>query len=88
MMDQENAGQGQHPDPDRWWERKWLLAKVGGICSALSILLGMALGIQYGPEYAEIIRPLAIGGMWGGMVPLVAFASEAAVENIADMRKH
>ena len=77
----------KHPDPDRWWNRKWKLAKVGGMCSILSILTGMGIVLVFGAEYADAIRPLATAGMWGGLMPTMAFAAEAAVENIANMRK-
>ena len=78
----------EHPDLDRWWDRKWKLAVHGGICAIISILLGMVIVLVFGPEYADAIRPLATAGMWGGIMPLMAFAAEAAVENIANMRKH
>lgn len=78
----------QHPDPDRWWNRKWKLAKIGGICAILSILLGQALGIIFGPEHAETVRPLATTGMWGGLSLIVIYAAEDTVENVAKIRRH
>ena len=77
-----------HPDTDRWWERKWRFALVGGIFSILSIAVGILIVILGGPEYADAIRPLSIAGMWGGLAPLGAFMTEAGFENIAQSRKH
>ena len=81
-------GKQAHPDIDRWWNRKWTLAKIGGVCSIISILSGILIVLACGPEYSDAIRPLAVAGMWGGMVPLVAFTTEAAVENIVTARRH
>lgn len=76
-----------HPDPDRWWDRKWRLAKVGGACSALSVLAGMAVGVIGGPEYADLIYPFSIAGMWGGLIPLAGYISEATIENVAKIKQ-
>lgn len=76
----------KHPNPEKYWNRKWKLAIAGMFFSACSIVGGMLVVILCGPGYGPAISPIAIGGMWGGLVPTVAYAAEAATENIANMR--
>lgn len=76
----------KHPDPEKYWNRKWKLAIAGMFFSVCSIVGGMVIVLAAGPEYSQAISPLSISGMWGGLVPTVAYAAEAAVENIADAR--
>ena len=78
----------EHPNPDRWWERKWRLAKIGAAFAVLSILIGQIVIIWKGPEYGSAITPIAVAGMWGGLSLSVMFMGTGVAENIANMRKH
>lgn len=77
-----------HPDPDRWWERKWKMAIFGCFASGASIGTGLLIVLLYGPEYGDAVHPLSIAGMWGGLSLAALFGGQAVAENIAKMRKH
>ena len=75
--------ENNHPDRDRWWERKWKIAVFGCIFSSASILTGLAIAAIW-PKTGGAVEPFSRMGAWTGFAFMLTFALPAAAENIAD----
>lgn len=79
MIEMENQ---EHPDPNRWWRRKWQLASRGAVFAGLVVLIGIGATLFGSPETAGAVEPFVKIGVWGGLVPLAAYMGAAMVKNI------
>lgn len=77
----------EHPDPDRWWKRKWQLASRGAVFAGVVVLIGIGTALFGSPETAVAVEPFVEIGVWGGLVPLAAYMGASTVENVAGMWK-
>ena len=77
----EQAQTAEHPDPDRWWQRKWKMAIFGACVAAVSLLAGFLL-IPAGQ--GEAAAPYTQMGLWFGFGVILTFVLPAAAENITD----
>lgn len=68
----------EHPDSDRWWERKYKMAKFGAVVGVVSLIAGFVGGF-----YAiETIEPYVRIGVWFGFGLILTFVLPASAENI------
>lgn len=77
----------KHPDPDRWWRRKWKLAIAGAGFSFTMVALGFAAAWIGGKEISNAVHPFASTAMWGGMIPLVAYVSNSIGSYFANIKR-
>lgn len=66
----------QHPDPDRWWRRKFILACSSTGFAGAVLLAGIILE-AYGKDVT-----LVLGGVWAFMTPILAYLGLAEADNI------
>lgn len=67
----------EHPDPDRWWRKKFILACTCTTFAGIVLLIGLF--------YAKD-STLVIPGVWAFMVPMLAFLGLAEANNIWGQR--
>jgi len=68
----EQAQTPEHPDPDRWWRRKFYLACACTAFAGLILLIGVC-GI--GED------SLVMSGVWAFLIPMLAYLGLAEVNS-------
>ena len=71
-MTQTETETPKHPDPDRWWNRKFYLACS---CTAFAGLI-LVIGLVWFQESG-----LVMSGVWAFLVPMLAYLGLAEVNN-------
>jgi len=68
----EQAQAPEHPDPDRWWRRKFKLACICTGFAAIVLLIGLFWARD---------SPLIMSGVWAFLVPMLAYLGLAEVNS-------
>lgn len=69
----------EHPNPDRWWQRKWKAACVGFGFAILVAITGLCVSIW--TDAADAAWPYAKLGVLLGFAPMGVFLGIAEINN-------